>query len=134
MKKRIIRAALMVLAVISVFSVAFVFPSFAENNAGVEASMLASDGGAKDEALASGSLTEVLAGPGGGASGGGFGGGVTGQRVDIRGLVSKIAYRACAFIMAATVIYGCWSLYEGFTLPLRKRDWCRSSEARLCAA
>ena len=59
---------------------------------------------------------------------------VTGRSVNVRALVSKIAYRACAFIMAAAVIYGCWSLYEGFTLPLRKRDWCRSSEAHLCAA
>ena len=39
---------------------------------------------------------------------------VTGRSIDIRGLVSKIAYRACAFIMAATVIYGCWVLFEGF--------------------
>lgn len=39
---------------------------------------------------------------------------VTGRNVDVRGLVSKIAYRACAFIMAAAIIYGCWVLFEGF--------------------
>lgn len=75
MKKRIIRAALMVLAVITVLSVAFVFPSFAENNEGAEASIPASDGITTEETLASGSLPEVLAGPAGGAAGGGFGGG-----------------------------------------------------------
>lgn len=80
MKKRIIRAALMVLAIMTVLSVAFVFPSFAENNEGAEASMPASDGRTTEEALASDSLPEVLAGPGGGADGGGFGGG--GNRED----------------------------------------------------
>lgn len=39
---------------------------------------------------------------------------VTGKNVNVRSLVSKIAYRACAFIMAAAVIYGCWVLFEGF--------------------
>ncbi len=59
MKKRIIRAALMALAVITVLSVAFVFPSFAENNEEAEASILASDGSATEEVLASGSLPEL---------------------------------------------------------------------------
>lgn len=77
MKKRIIRAALMVLAVITVFSVAFFFPSFAENSENAEASTLTSDGGVTEEALASDSLPEVLAGP---AGDGGFGGG--GDRED----------------------------------------------------
>lgn len=39
---------------------------------------------------------------------------VTGRSVNVRALVSKIAYRACAFIMAAAIIYGCWVLFEGF--------------------
>ena len=70
MKKRIIRAALMVLAVISVLSVAFVFPSFAENNEGAEASMPASDGRTTEETLASDSLSEILKHPGEGITGG----------------------------------------------------------------
>ena len=77
MKKRIIRAALMVLAVITVFSVAFFFPSFAENSENAETSMSTSDGGVTEETLASDSLPEVLAGP---AGDGGFGGG--GDRED----------------------------------------------------
>lgn len=60
MKKRIIRAALMVLAVITVFSVAFFFPSFAENSENAEASTSTSDGGVTEETLASDSLPEVL--------------------------------------------------------------------------
>lgn len=64
MKKRIIRAALMALAVITVLSAAFVFPSFGGNNEAVEAEteLLHSDGEATEEVVSSDSLPEVLAG------------------------------------------------------------------------
>ena len=77
-----LRAGLVIVALLIVLGASCLIPASVGDGGAAQAQEFEpyAHGGSAEEALSSGSLPEVLAGPGGGASGGGFGGG--GDRED----------------------------------------------------